>query len=109
MRWNNLLLDESPRDPALTTPLFDQGAVVRRFDTPEFRGITFIGAEANCHPSRPAMPFSRTINPYGGCSHACRSGVRPSVVADEVRAKRTKSSALCQRRLTPIGGPGDCG
>jgi len=82
----------------------------RTFDTPEFRGITFIEAEAKLSSiTSPAMPFSGTINPYRGCSHACRSGVRQSVVADEVRAKRTKSSALCQRRLTPIGGPGDCG
>jgi DNA repair photolyase len=45
------------------------------FDTPEFRGITFIESEAksiiNRVPGR-ALPFDWTINPYRGCSHACR-------------------------------------
>ncbi len=45
----------------------------RTFDTPEFRGIEFIEVEAktviNHVPGN--MPFSWTINPYRGCSHAC--------------------------------------
>jgi DNA repair photolyase len=45
-----------------------------RPDTPEFRGIEFIEAEAktivNHVPGR-FLPFSWTINPYRGCSHAC--------------------------------------
>src|SRR5438067_4475509 len=46
----------------------------RTLDTPEFRGITFIEAEAKTvinHVPGNAMPFSWTINPYRGCSHAC--------------------------------------
>jgi DNA repair photolyase len=46
----------------------------RTFDTPEFRGITFIEAECKTiinHVPGNAMPFSWTINPYRGCSHAC--------------------------------------
>jgi DNA repair photolyase len=46
----------------------------RTFDTPDFRGITFIEAEAKTiinHVPGNAMPFSWTINPYRGCSHAC--------------------------------------
>src|SRR6266571_3316642 len=46
----------------------------RTFDTPEFRCITFIEAEAKTvinHVPGNAMPFSWTINPYRGCSHAC--------------------------------------
>ncbi|TMK84095.1 MAG: radical SAM protein [Actinobacteria bacterium] len=46
----------------------------RTFDTPEFRGITFIEAEAKTiinHVPGNAMPFNWTINPYRGCSHAC--------------------------------------
>jgi len=46
----------------------------RTFDTPEFRGITFIESEAKTiinHVPGNAMPFSWTINPYRGCSHAC--------------------------------------
>src|SRR6266576_1553237 len=82
MRWNNLLLDESPRDPALTTPLFDQGAVVRRFDTPEFRGITFYEVRAksiiNRVPEVSRVPFRWTINPYRGCTHACSYCLHPA-------------------------------
>jgi DNA repair photolyase len=46
----------------------------RTLDTPEFRGITFIEAEAKTiinHVPGNAMPFSWTLNPYRGCSHAC--------------------------------------
>ena len=46
----------------------------RTFDTPEFRGITFIETEAKTiinHVPGNSMPFSWTINPYRGCSHAC--------------------------------------
>ena len=46
----------------------------RTFDTPEFRGITLIEAEATTiiyHVPCNSMPFRWTINPYRGCSHAC--------------------------------------
>jgi DNA repair photolyase len=46
----------------------------RRFDTPEFRGITFIESEAKSIINRVpgnSLPFNWTINPYRGCSHAC--------------------------------------
>jgi DNA repair photolyase len=46
----------------------------RRFDTPEFRGIEFIEAECKTiinHVPGDYLPFSWTINPYRGCSHAC--------------------------------------
>jgi DNA repair photolyase len=47
----------------------------RTFDTPEFRGMTFIEVEAksviNKVPAASRMPFRYTINPYRGCSHAC--------------------------------------
>jgi DNA repair photolyase len=75
MRWDNLRLDVRPTDDRLTTPLFEQGAVVRTFDTPEFRGITFYEVQArsiiNRVPEASRMPFRWTINPYRGCSHAC--------------------------------------
>jgi DNA repair photolyase len=70
MRWDTLLPDAGP-SPAL--PL--AGAVTRRFDTPEFRGITFHEVQArsvlNKVPAASRMPFRWTINPYRGCSHAC--------------------------------------
>ena len=46
----------------------------RQFDTPEFRGITFIESEAKSIINRVPgnfLPFNWTINPYRGCSHAC--------------------------------------
>ena len=44
------------------------------FNTPAFRGITFIEAEAKSiinHVPGNYLPFKWTINPYRGCSHAC--------------------------------------
>jgi DNA repair photolyase len=75
MRWDNLrLLEPADRD-TLTVPLFEQGAVVRTFDTPEFRGITFYEVRArsivNRVPEASHVPFRWTLNPYRGCSHAC--------------------------------------
>src|SRR3954469_10667156 len=61
--------------PGTPAPLFPQGAVVRRFDTPHFRGITFFEVRArsiiNKVPEASRVPFRWTINPYRGCSHAC--------------------------------------
>src|SRR4051812_44417093 len=75
MRWQHLALDESGPPPGLPAPLFTQGAVVRRFDTPHFRGITFFEVRArsiiNKVPEASRVPFRWTINPYRGCSHAC--------------------------------------
>jgi hypothetical protein len=33
VRWDNLRLDAERKDDRLTIPLFEQGAVVRTFDT----------------------------------------------------------------------------
>jgi DNA repair photolyase len=75
MRWDNLRLVQPPGAQGLTTPLFEQGAVARTFDTPEFRGITFYEVRAksiiNQVPEASFVPFRWTINPYRGCSHAC--------------------------------------
>jgi DNA repair photolyase len=61
-----------PGPPAL----FERGAVARTFDTPGFRGMTFFEVHArsviNRVPEASRMPFRWTINPYRGCSHACR-------------------------------------
>ena len=71
MRWDNLRLDVVGQDDRLTAPLFEQGAVVRTFDTPEFRGITFYEIQAksiiNKVPEASRVPFRWTINPYRGC------------------------------------------
>jgi DNA repair photolyase len=75
VRWDNLRLDAEQKDDRLTIPLFEQGAVVRTFDTPEFRGMTFYEVQAksiiNRVPEASHVPFRYTINPYRGCVHAC--------------------------------------
>jgi DNA repair photolyase len=77
MRWENLqLLDGADGHGAdATVPLFARGAVVRTFDTPQFRDMTFFEVHArsiiNQVPAASRMPFRWTINPYRGCSHAC--------------------------------------
>jgi len=59
-------------------PLQDQSLFElrrRTFDTPHFRGIEFIEAEAKTVINKVPgnfLPFKWTINPYRGCSHACR-------------------------------------
>ncbi|MGH4013046.1 MAG: intein-containing Rv2578c family radical SAM protein [Pseudonocardiaceae bacterium] len=83
MRWDNLTL--SGQDA-----LFGVGDVVARtFDTPEFRGMTFYEVAArsilNKVPAASRMPFGWTLNPYRGCSHACRyclPGDTPILMAD---------------------------
>jgi DNA repair photolyase len=58
--------------PVGVDTLFEIGG--KTFDTPEFRGITFIESEAKSIINRVpggALPFDWTINPYRGCSHAC--------------------------------------
>jgi DNA repair photolyase len=91
MRWDNLrLLDPSAADDrAAPVRLFEQGAVVRTFDTPEFRGITFYEVRAksiiNRVPEVSRVPFRWTINPYRGCSHSCvycAAGGTPVLMAD---------------------------
>jgi DNA repair photolyase len=75
MRWDNLRLAEEDRDSRVSLPLFEMGATVRTFDTPEFRGITFYEVRAksiiNRVPDASRVPFRWTINPYRGCTHAC--------------------------------------
>ena len=76
MRWDNLRLDVAPSNGGMSVPLFEQGAVERTFDTPEFRGMTFYEIHAksiiNRVPEASRVPFRWTINPYRGCQHACR-------------------------------------
>ena len=69
--------------------LFEQRAVTRTFDTPAFRGMTFFEVQArsiiNRVPDASRVPFRWTINPYRGCSHACKyclAGHTPILMAD---------------------------
>ncbi len=74
MRWNNLRLDIPT--PAGALPLAIPGAVERTFDAPGFAGMTFYEIQARSIiskvPAASRMPFEYTINPYRGCTHACR-------------------------------------
>jgi DNA repair photolyase len=84
MRWDGMRIDEgeagapaSAGRPADVAPaLFERSAVARSFDTPGFRGMTFFEVHAksiiNRVPEASRLPFRWTINPYRGCSHACR-------------------------------------
>jgi DNA repair photolyase len=72
VRWSNLSLqDEQQR----RLPGYRDEAVVRRFDAPEALETNFYEVRArsvlNRVPGKSRMPFSWTINPYRGCSHAC--------------------------------------
>ncbi|MCS0638510.1 Rv2578c family radical SAM protein [Streptomyces sp. LP05-1] len=73
MRWDNL--SDHPAAPAVPA-LFDAETVTTRtFDTPEFRGVTFHEVRArsivNRVPGASRVPFTWTVNPYRGCTHAC--------------------------------------
>ncbi|RKS77907.1 DNA repair photolyase [Motilibacter peucedani] len=77
MRWDAQRVDAGAvEDAAGDGALLPVGAVTRTFDTPEFRGMTFFEVHArsalNSVPAASAVPFRWTVNPYRGCSHACR-------------------------------------
>ncbi len=56
--------------------LFERPSTIRTFDAPQFAGMTFYEIHAksilNRVPAASKLPFRWTINPYRGCSHACR-------------------------------------
>ena len=90
MRWDGMrLTPDAPAGSAGAPALFERGAVARTFDTPGFRGMTFFEVHAksviNRVPDASRVPFRWTINPYRGCSHACRYclvGETPILMAD---------------------------
>ncbi|HCS61380.1 MAG TPA: radical SAM protein [Microbacterium sp.] len=73
MRWQGQSIDDV--DAAALPGLENRSGIVRSVTTPEFAGMTFhevLGRTAlNKVPAGSRMPFSWTINPYRGCSHAC--------------------------------------
>jgi len=73
MRWQGQTLDDA--DDAALPGMENRTGIVRSVTTPEFAGMTFhevLARSALNHvPAGSRMPFSWTINPYRGCSHAC--------------------------------------
>ena len=74
MRWQQQELDVE--SPGTLPGLGRLAGLVRSVRTPEFAGITFhevlCRSALNKVPGGSAMPFGWTVNPYRGCSHACR-------------------------------------
>jgi DNA repair photolyase len=73
VRWDNLRIDgEEERN----LPGYRDPAVVRRFDAPEALATNFYEVRAksalNRVPKASRMAFRWTINPYRGCTHACK-------------------------------------
>jgi DNA repair photolyase len=72
VRWDNLKIEAA----AETRLPGYREAVVRTFDAPEALDTRFYEVYAksaiNKVPAASRMPFRYTINPFRGCSHACR-------------------------------------
>jgi DNA repair photolyase len=73
VRWESQSVS-ADRDPRL--PGFTEDVVVRRFDAPEALDTRFHEVRPksaiNRVPPVSRVPFEWTVNPYRGCSHACR-------------------------------------
>jgi DNA repair photolyase len=74
MRWQQQELTAD--NPEALPGLGRLAGLVRTVRTPDFAGVTF--HEVHCRsalnkvPGSSPMPFTWTINPYRGCTHACR-------------------------------------
>ncbi|MGX9294666.1 Rv2578c family radical SAM protein [Tsukamurella paurometabola] len=72
MRWDGQLLSDAGSGVRALPGLEGVGRTVT---TPEFEGVTFhevlCKSALNKVPESSAMPFSWTVNPYRGCTHAC--------------------------------------
>src|SRR3954462_11338293 len=75
MRWDNLRIDHQGEEETHLAGYGDP-AVIRRFDAPEAMDIRFYEVRAksalNRVPKASQMPFRWTVNPYRGCTHACK-------------------------------------
>ncbi|MDQ0644009.1 intein-containing Rv2578c family radical SAM protein [Microbacterium murale] len=82
MRWQGQTIDDA--DDAALPGMENRTGIVRSITTPEFAGMTFhevLARSALNHvPAGSRMPFSWTINPYRGCSHACVYCVSPDTL-----------------------------
>jgi DNA repair photolyase len=74
MRWDAQSINSE--DSATLPGLARVNSLVRTVRTPEFAGVTFYEILAKSALNKvpgasQSLPFSWTINPYRGCSHAC--------------------------------------
>ena len=73
MRWSNLSLEQQDR---ASLPGYRDEAVVRHFEAPGSVKTRFYEVRAksilNKVPAASRMPFRWTVNPFRGCTHACR-------------------------------------
>jgi DNA repair photolyase len=73
MRWENLTVENEER---ARLPGYREEAVVRHFEAPGAVKTRFYEVRAksiiNQVPAASRMPFRFTINPYRGCTHACK-------------------------------------
>ncbi|ORI22614.1 Rv2578c family radical SAM protein [Rhodococcus sp. 1168] len=73
MRWAGQTLDAADED---ALPGLERAGLVRSVQTPEFEGVTFhevlCKSALNKISGDASLPFTWTINPARGCSHACR-------------------------------------
>jgi len=78
VRWDSLTIDGQEQR---RLPGYRDAATVRRFDAPEALDMRFYEVQAksvlNRVPEKSRMPFRWSINPFRGCSHACRYCVGP--------------------------------
>jgi len=83
VRWDEQRVDRD--EPAL----LGLSGLIRSVRSPEFAGVVFHEVRAksvlNRVPGGSPMPFSWTVNPYRGCTHACvycLAGETPILLAD---------------------------
>jgi DNA repair photolyase len=73
VRWSNLTIENEERT---RLPGYGTDAVVRHFEAPGSSQTRFYEVRAksiiNQVPAASRMPFRFTVNPYRGCTHACR-------------------------------------
>src|SRR3954471_21274266 len=73
MRWDQLRVDN---EEGRRLPGYRDEAVVRTFDASQAMDIRFYEVHAKSPlthvPKQSRMPFRWTINPYRGCTHACK-------------------------------------
>jgi DNA repair photolyase len=108
VRWDNLTITAEEQ---AALPGYREPAVVRHFDAPEALDTRFYEVRAksalNRVPERSRMPFRWTINPYRGCSHACRYCTAPDT---PVLMADGRTKAIAQLRVgDQIVGTEICG